>query len=476
MQTQSFLEFFPDSDECADLEEKCHKYLTGLRWPNGVTCPFCLESRVGYVRGRRSWSCRKCRRQFSLRTDTILEESRLPLYKWLTAIWVLTDGNHSVGSYDLSSQIGVSKKTAWYMQYRLNRVLPLHYDTNEQIQPSQLNPQVSSGPLGDKEEGASHFRRFEDVLIHTLNPYQAATFINLMEGNCLERFRELDAEAIHLAIVAPPYPDPVMFGFTYPTWARTILGSEEDTASGFGFLPSVQETIREVSSTIAKGMYHSLVPGAFIVFFSQPHLVHHSALGLEGAGLEIINTFVWHHTQNPPAYEPIDEAFLDKVSPFPTERKQARRRLRSLRKPEGDPSLDLLILAQKPKRGSLLDNWRTYQTGLVDIDADLLEQARSGVIAVEKQVRNSEEGKVASKPVELMEYLIKLLSQRGQIIIDPFVGDGNGAIAAYQTERGYIGIDINAYNIDTARKKLAAAGAGKSWTKIPPTTLQHKTV
>ena len=89
-----------------------------------------------------------------------------------------------------------------------------------------------------------------------------------------------------------------------------------------------------------------------------------------------------------------------------------------------------------------------------------MEQARSGIITVEKPVREREEGEFASKPVALMEYLIRLLSRPGQIVVDPFLGDGNGAIAAYQTERAYIGIDTNADNIDIARKRLAAVGAG----------------
>ena len=121
--------------------------------------------------------------------------------------------------------------------------------------------------------------------------------------------------------------------------------------------------------------------------------------------------------------------------------------------------MELLILAQKPKQGSLIENWKTHQTGLLDIDADLLEQARSGIITVEKSANDEEEALTASKPVALMDYLIRLLSRPGQVVVDPFLGNGNGAVAAIQNERQFIGIDPNGNNIDIARKRLAEVSA-----------------
>ena len=95
----------------------------------------------------------------------------------------------------------------------------------------------------------------------------------------------------------------------------------------------------------------------------------------------------------------------------------------------------------------------------MDIDADLLEQARSGIITVEKPVIDGDEALTASKPIALMDYLIRLLSRPGQVVVDPFLGNGNGAIAALQNERQFIGIDPNSNNIDIARKRLADVSA-----------------
>ena len=454
IQRQPFLEWIDGSEDSSDIEQVCFDYLVDLRWPSGVVCPHCSGRIVGYLRARRGWSCSGCQRRFSIRTDTIMEESRLPLHRWLEMLWILTDEGKPVTSSDLAANTGVSQKTAWFVQYRLKEALPHLYD--EMSRPRSIEKGTTKLPQTSDEDapGPLHYQSFKDALTRILRPHQTTREFDFMTGNCLARFRELKAESVHLAIIAPPYPDPLTLGTTYLTWSRAILGLDEHSAPEFGAIPSVQRTMLELSSTIAGGLHHSLIPGAFLVFFSQPHLVHHTALGLEEAGLDVVNTFVWHHTQSPPVYKPLDVTLVDRISPFPTERKQALRRLRRLRKPEGDSSLELLILAQKPRQGTLMDNWKAHQTGLLDIDADLLEQARSGIITVKKPV-NEGEAQVASKPIALMEYLIRLLSRPGQVVVDPFLGNGNGAIAAIQSDRHFIGIDSNGNDIDIVRKRLA---------------------
>ena len=48
-------------------EAVCREFLAGLRWPNGVACPFCQCDKVGHVTTRALWRCKTCRRQFSVK-------------------------------------------------------------------------------------------------------------------------------------------------------------------------------------------------------------------------------------------------------------------------------------------------------------------------------------------------------------------------------------------------------------------------
>lgn len=49
----------------------------------------------------------------------------------------------------------------------------------------------------------------------------------------------------------------------------------------------------------------------------------------------------------------------------------------------------------------------------------------------------------AQKPVELVEFLIKLTTKENQIVLDPFMGSGTTAVASQKLKRSYIGFEIN---------------------------------
>ena len=61
----------------------------------------------------------------------------------------------------------------------------------------------------------------------------------------------------------------------------------------------------------------------------------------------------------------------------------------------------------------------------------------------------------AQKPVALMEYLIKLTTLKGQVVLDPFIGSGTTAIAAIRMGRKYIGIEANPHYYNIAVKRIA---------------------
>src|ERR1700722_14282470 len=70
--------------------QNCHDFIVQIRWPAGqVCCPSCGSARVRYIQTRRQWECREKhpKRRFSLKTGTIMEDSPLPLEKWLPALW-----------------------------------------------------------------------------------------------------------------------------------------------------------------------------------------------------------------------------------------------------------------------------------------------------------------------------------------------------------------------------------------------------
>lgn len=104
-------------------EESCVRHLEKLRWPKGIVCPCCGSSRKIYkvTRGY-IYKCSDCDMQFSVRKGTIFEESRLPLKKWFMAAWLVTSNRKGISSCQLSREVGVTQKTAWFILGRLREV------------------------------------------------------------------------------------------------------------------------------------------------------------------------------------------------------------------------------------------------------------------------------------------------------------------------------------------------------------------
>jgi transposase-like protein len=100
----------------------CFEYLKARRWPDGViTCPTCGRNDVSFLAVQRKWQCKSAhsRRQFSIKIGTIFEDSPLGLDKWLTAVWMITSCKNGVSSYEIHRAIGVTQKTAWFMEHRI---------------------------------------------------------------------------------------------------------------------------------------------------------------------------------------------------------------------------------------------------------------------------------------------------------------------------------------------------------------------
>lgn len=103
-----------------------HRFMVSIRWADGVVkCPTCGGCRVRYIATRRQWECREKHPQnrFSLKTGTIMEQSPLPLEKWLAAYWYEVNCKNSVSSWEIHRELGVTQKTGWFMLHRIRFAL-----------------------------------------------------------------------------------------------------------------------------------------------------------------------------------------------------------------------------------------------------------------------------------------------------------------------------------------------------------------
>ncbi len=101
----------------------CLNYLVARRpeWKNGVICPRCGSSEVGFLKNQLRWQCinRHAKRQFSVKVGTIMEDSPLGLDKWLPAMWMLQNSKNGISSCEIARALDVTQKTAWFLLHRI---------------------------------------------------------------------------------------------------------------------------------------------------------------------------------------------------------------------------------------------------------------------------------------------------------------------------------------------------------------------
>jgi hypothetical protein len=112
--------------------DKARELLESLLWPNGPVCPHCkndgkeksiyrLTAKEASKTPARKGVCKcgACRKQFTVTVGTILEDSHIPISKWLMAFFILCSSKKSISSHQLHRMLGVTYKTAWFLTHRI---------------------------------------------------------------------------------------------------------------------------------------------------------------------------------------------------------------------------------------------------------------------------------------------------------------------------------------------------------------------
>lgn len=111
-------------------EESSIAYLEYKRWPNGVVSPYDETSKV-YCRSDGKYRCKNTGKNFNVRIGTIFEGTKLPLRKWFLAIYLLCNHKKAISSLQLSKDITVTQKTAWFLLQKIRRTF--HFVQREKL-------------------------------------------------------------------------------------------------------------------------------------------------------------------------------------------------------------------------------------------------------------------------------------------------------------------------------------------------------
>src|SRR4051812_40566549 len=138
-------------------EAKAREWLEARVWPNGAVCPHCgatgedVTSLEGSKHRPGLYQCNQCREQFTVTVKTVFERSKIPLTKWLAALFLMTASKKGVSAHQVHRMLGISYKSTWFMMHRLR----------EAMRTGGLEPLGGKGKVVEADE--TYFGRAEEL-------------------------------------------------------------------------------------------------------------------------------------------------------------------------------------------------------------------------------------------------------------------------------------------------------------------------
>ncbi|MCX2682958.1 site-specific DNA-methyltransferase [Campylobacter sp. MIT 21-1685] len=306
-------------------------------------------------------------------------------------------------------------------------------------------------------ESVQNMQNFTD------STYQNTTEIpnyRIFNQDCAQGLQSLPDNSIDCIITDPPYFIDGMGN----EWNDTNLKTKASKSGVIGGLPvgmkfdkAQGERLQEFMTPLAKEFYRILKAGGFCIVFSQARLYHRMAMSLDLAGFEIRDMLAWKYEGQAKAFS--QTHFIKKDKKLTQTQKEALiRELEGFKTPQLKPQIEPMVMAQKVKEGTFVQNWQKYKLGLINTKESLDGKFPSNVMEVSKHTRKSESNMkiehLTPKPVRLISHLIRLFTQEGQVILDPFMGSGSHIIAALQTKRRCIGYEIEKKYFEIAKQRI----------------------
>ena len=114
------IQSFPDEQNCID-------HLEEIRWNGNVVSPFDSTSKVYDCKGNK-YKCKNTGKYFNVKTNTIFDNTKMPLQKWFLAIWLVTSHKKGISSLQLGRDLKITQKSAWFMLQRIRQCFGINDD------------------------------------------------------------------------------------------------------------------------------------------------------------------------------------------------------------------------------------------------------------------------------------------------------------------------------------------------------------
>ncbi|MBL7696135.1 MAG: IS1595 family transposase [Ferruginibacter sp.] len=106
-------------------ENIARQHMEAMRWGGNPVCPFCSINRPYKLKDGKTYRCRnkECRKDFTVTTRSIFENSKIKCSTWMAAIYLLTAHKKGISSHQLARDLGITQKSAWFVLHRVRLIM-----------------------------------------------------------------------------------------------------------------------------------------------------------------------------------------------------------------------------------------------------------------------------------------------------------------------------------------------------------------
>jgi len=228
------------------------QHLERLHWPNGPVCPHCgCMGRITKLEGKSTrpgvYKCNDCTKPFSVTVGTIMEDSKIPLNKWLMAYALINASKKGISAHQLHRSLGITYKSAWFLAHRIRETMdsgtdPLGGDPERVVEADETY-------VGGKAKNRANGK----------TPPKKAVVTLVERGGHARSFHVANVHANTLRTIL----------FTNADRLSTLMTDESTVYTGAGQSFWQHKTVNHRSAEYARGNWHTNTAENFFSIFKR---------------------------------------------------------------------------------------------------------------------------------------------------------------------------------------------------------------